>query len=165
MSVLGSWLHLWILSLKEWRCYLDTIWTSSQGFARMNLLTCSSLAASFSRCHPPPLTGPSSLQVLQFWSTCVPFQWLRGSSLCPYLHTAPTTFFLSKHYLWFSSSFHHPFRYSKVLGYCFKCLLEIKAKFLSEVKAQLYSWPQWPNIQQSSALHKSKWQALNCAAR
>lgn len=63
---------------------------------------------------------------------------------------------LTKCYLWFSRSFHRPFRYSKVLGCCLKCLLEIKTRFLCEAKAQLSSWPQWPSLQQSSALHKSK---------
>lgn len=113
-------------------------------------------------CHPPPLSGSHGYKYCNLWALVCPSTGFRTLfSAC----SPPTTFFLTRHYLWFSHSFHHPFRYSKVLDYCLKCLLKIKTEFLSEVNVQLSSCPQWPTSGQSSVLHKSMLHALKWTTR
>lgn len=141
-------------------------WPSFHISARTHLSTCSSLAATF-----PPLSPSSSsrshmvinIAVLEHLCALPPASELL--SLLAHLQTPPTTLFLTEHYLWFSRSFHHPFRYSKGLDYCLKCLLEIKTQFLSEVKDQLSSCPQCPATRQSSVIRKSILRALKRTAR
>lgn len=110
----------------------------------------------------PPLSpsaspgSPTAINIANPWALRAPVPASALFCLPCSPPTPPTTLSLTKCYLWFSRTFHRPFRYSKVLGCCLKCFLEIKTRFLCEAKAQLSSWPQWPSLQQSSALHKSK---------
>lgn len=124
------------LQSKKGRCYLDKQRQPPQPLR----MTLSSLATTL----PPlsPSASHGSLIAINIANPRAPCALVPASALfCPALLTshAPTTFFLTKCYLWFSPSFHHPFRYSKVLDGCLKCLFEIKTRFLCEVKAQLSS--------------------------
>lgn len=164
MYIFGSRLLLQSLVPTERWCYLDKIWTSSQIFACMNLLAWSSLTATLlplsPSCSPRSLTAiniavPEHLRALPQPQNASP-------ALLTFTHLPPL-FFLTKHHLWFSHSFHHPFRYSKVLDCCLKCLIEIKTKFLSEVKVQLSSRPQ-SQFSNLLPLHKSKLHVLTRVA-